>query len=49
MINRYDYSEEKADTEIDRILEEFMVEKSPAVVVEDDISVVEKIGQKYEL
>ncbi len=49
LINRYDYSEEKANTEIDRILEEFMIEKSPAVVVEDDISVIEEIGQKYGL
>lgn len=49
LINRYGYSEEKANKEIDRIIEEFMIEKSPAVVVEDDISVVEEIGQKYGL
>lgn len=49
LINRYGYSEEKANTEIDKIIEEFMIEKSPAVVVEDDISVVEEIGQKYGL
>lgn len=49
LINRYRYSEEKANKEIDRIIEEFMIEKSPAVVVEDDISVVEEIGQKYGL
>lgn len=49
LINRYGYSEEKTNEEIDRIIEEFMIEKSPAVVVEDDISVVEEIGQKYGL
>ena len=49
LINRYDYSEERVNTEIDRILEEFMIEKSPAVVVEDDIVIVEEIGQKYDL
>lgn len=49
LINRYGYSEEKANKEIDRIIKEFMIEKSPAVVVEDDISVVEEIGQKYGL
>lgn len=49
LINRYGYSKEKANKEIDRIVEEFMIEKSPAVVVEDDISVIEEIGQKYGL
>lgn len=49
LINRYGYSEEKANKELDRIIGEFMIEKSPPVVVEDDISVVEEIGQRYEL
>ena len=49
LINRYEYSEEKANQELDKIIEEFMIEKSPAVVVEDDIEVVEEIGQKYGL
>lgn len=49
LINRYGYSEEKSNKEIDRIIDGFMIEKSPAVVVEDDISVVEEIGQKYGL
>lgn len=47
--NKYEYSEEKANQELDRLLEEFMIEKSPAVVVEDDIEVVEEIGQKFSL
>lgn len=49
LINKYDYSEEKANKELDRIIEEFMIEKSPAVVIEDDIEVVEEIGQKHGL
>lgn len=49
LINRYDYSEEKANQELDKIIEDFMIEKSPAVVVEDDIEVVEEIGQKHGL
>ena len=49
LINRYDYSEDKANKEIDRILEEFMIEKLPNVVIEDDIEVIEEIGQKYQL
>ncbi|HLD80038.1 MAG TPA: type II toxin-antitoxin system VapC family toxin [Candidatus Nanoarchaeia archaeon] len=49
LINYYGYSEEKADQEIDRILEEFMIEKSPAVVLENDIEIVEEIGKKHSL
>ena len=49
LINRYNYSAEKADQEINKIMEEFMIEKSPAVVVENDIKVVEEMGQKYGL
>ena len=49
LINRYDYSEGKANKEIDRILEEFMIEKLPNVVIEDDIEVIEEIGQRYQL
>ncbi len=49
LINKYNYSEEKANTKIDRILEEFMIEKSLAVVVEEDIVIVEEIGQKHNL
>ena len=30
-------------------MEDFLIEKLPNVVVEDDVSVVEEIGQKYEL
>src|SRR3989338_436227 len=49
LIHKYSYSAEKADREINQILEEFLIEKSPAVVVEDDIKVIEEIGQKYGL
>lgn len=49
LINYYGYSEKKADKEIDRILEEFMIEKSPSVVIEDDIEIVEGIGKKHGL
>ncbi len=49
LINKYNYSEEKANRELDRILEEFMIEKSPAVVVQEDIEVVEEIGKRYGL
>ena len=49
LINRYGYSVEKADAEINQIMEEFLIEKLPNVVIEDDVSVVEKIGQKYGL
>ncbi len=49
LINKYNHSEEKADKEIDRILEEFMIEKLPKVIIEDDIEIVEEIGKKYSL
>tara|TARA_Y100000310_G_scaffold343333_1_gene450475 strand:- start:547 stop:1026 length:480 start_codon:yes stop_codon:yes gene_type:complete len=49
LINKYDYSKDKANKEIDRILEEFMIEKLPDVVIEDDVEVIEEIGQKYQL
>ena len=49
LINKYYYSEEKANQQLDGILEEFMIEKSPAVVVQEDIEVVEEIGKMYSL
>ena len=49
LINRYSYSEEKANTQINKIMEEFLIEKLPNVVIEDDVSIVEEIGQKYGL
>src|SRR3989338_8994900 len=49
LINRYGYSEDKANKEIDRILEEFMIEKLPNVAIDEDIDVIEGIGQKYQL
>lgn len=49
LINRYNYSLEQADQELNKIMEDFMIEKSPAVVIEDDILIVEEIGQKYKL
>lgn len=49
LIHRYGYSEEKANQDLDGILEEFMIEKSPTVVIEEDIEIVEEIGQKYGL
>ncbi len=49
LINRYGYSKEKADIEIDRMIDEFLIEKLPNLVIEDDLSVVEEIGQKYGL
>lgn len=49
LINRYNYSEEKADMEIDRILEEFVIEKLSSVFIEDDVEVIEEIGQRYGL
>lgn len=45
LINRYGYSEEKANKEINKIMEDFLIEKLPGVIIEDDISVVEEIGQ----
>ncbi len=49
LINRYDYSEEKANKEIDRVLYDFMIEKLPGVMIEDDIEVIEEIGRKHGL
>ncbi len=49
LIHKYNYSAEKADQELDKIMEEFMIEKSPAVVVENDIEKIEEIGKKYKL
>ena len=49
LINRYGYSEEKANKEINKLMEDFLIEKLPNVVIEDDISVVQEIGQKYGL
>ena len=49
LIHRYSYSEDRADAAIDKILEEFLIEKLPKVVIEEDISVVEEIGQRYGL
>lgn len=49
LINKYNHSKEKADKKIDRILEKFMIEKLPKVFIEDDIEIVEGIGQKYSL
>lgn len=49
LINRYSYPEEKANTAINKIMEEFLIEKLPNVIIEDDIFVVEEIGQKYGL
>ncbi len=49
LINRYGYSEEKADREINRIMEEFLIEKLPPVVIEEDIYLIEGIGEKHKL
>ena len=49
LINRYGYSEEKANMAINKIMEEFLIEKLPNVIIEDDVFVVEEIGQKYSL
>lgn len=49
LINKYIYSEEKANQEIDRILEEFMIEKLSPVFIDDDIEVIEEIGRKHQL
>ncbi len=49
LINKYQYLEEDADEELDRVIEEFMIEKSPAVVIEEDIEVIEEIAEKYDL
>lgn len=49
LINKYGYSQEKADHELNIIFEEFMIEKPPPVLIEDDIRIVEEIGQKHQL
>ncbi len=49
LIHKYNYSEEQADQAIDNILEEFMIEKLPTVVIEDDIKVIEEAGEQYGL
>ncbi|MBI2671992.1 type II toxin-antitoxin system VapC family toxin [Candidatus Woesearchaeota archaeon] len=49
LINRYKYSKEKADTEIDKLLEEFDIEKLPQLVIEKDSKTIEEIGDKYQL
>ena len=49
LINRYEYSKEKADTEIDNLLEEFSIEKLPQLVIEKDSKTIEEIGDKYQL
>src|SRR3989344_5030114 len=49
LINRYDYSEEKANKEIDRILGEFMIEKMSHLTIDEDIEIIEEIGKKHKL
>src|SRR3989344_2653504 len=49
LINRYDYSEEKATKEIEKLIEELNIELFPMVKFEDDVELVEKIGSKYNL
>ncbi len=49
LINKYGYPEDKANNEIDRILEEFMIGKLPQVVIDEDIGVIQEIGQKHRL
>lgn len=49
LIHKYSYSEEKANKDIDTILGRFMIEKLLNVIIEDDIEVVEEIGQNYGL
>jgi len=49
LIHRYAYTPEKADQEIDTILKEFMIEKLPTITIEDDIIIIEEIGQRYGL
>lgn len=49
LINRYNYSKDKADKEIDRILQEFVIEKLNFNSFDEDISLIEEIGQKYKL
>lgn len=49
LIHKYGYTEDKANEAINKILEEFLIEKLPNILIEDDILVVEGIGQRYGL
>ena len=49
LINRYNYNKEKTNTEIDKLLEEFDIEKLPQLEVEKDSKTIEEIGNKYHL
>lgn len=49
LINKYNYSEEQANKEIDRILQEFTIGKVTLWSIEDDISIVDEIGKKHSL
>src|SRR3989338_5888177 len=42
LINRYGYSEEKANYQIDKLIENFLIEKLPNVVIENDIFIIEE-------
>lgn len=49
LINKFQYSKEKADLEIDKLLDELNIEKLPFKKVETDIEIIEKIGNKFML
>lgn len=49
LIHKYNYSEERANQEIDRILEDFLIEKLPTIVIQEDVAFVEEIGKRYQL
>jgi hypothetical protein len=49
LINKYGLVQGEVDAKIDALLDEFMIEKLPRLVIESDISVVQEIGMKYGL
>ena len=49
LINRYNYTEEKANLEIDKILDELNIEKFPMIKFDDDVKIVKEIAKKYDL
>lgn len=49
LINKYDFKEEDADARINKVLKDFCIEKIKSFPINDDIHIVEEIGEKYGL
>ena len=49
LINKYNFTEEKANNEIDNVLNELNIEKFPMIQFEDDVKIVKEIAKKFDL